>query len=448
MAAPAPVPAPVAELRAVAAKHKPGVAPSERWPDCTDLAKGDRKVLDAQLHQFVDAQHPDEHEADASMENMAFVIQLGCREPDGTVYATVAADRISKAKGAFSTRRNYVLALKGHTVTIVAERTSTASFDWMEWADEGGFQLIAQMDLDHDGKRDLLYADYHHEGGAMSGDEQLIAVLGNGKRTELAQLRDPQGEVIVNKHLVLGAHSRYGDVTVYACLGTDLRMARCPEAAVAQRAADRNAAIDRLAGLENELPDREQLASDLALLGEKRPDLVALMPETTAAQRAGRHVAAFLASKDLDPKFTTLFTQPDPEAHRYLAQLGSQLGDSPCVVTELSPDLNARLVAWAKKQGADPGLIVVAAECGNYAWVQYFRANDPDGHEFLMLDEGHDVRPVQKFKTESLENPMGAHSYIGHFFMHGATVVGYVIHGKNLVVIADGKVVAQSHGEL
>ncbi|MFT3696777.1 MAG: hypothetical protein QM831_26785 [Kofleriaceae bacterium] len=376
---------------------------------CAPVSATDKKALEIDVKAFIDHAHPTEKpHADEYTPGLGWVFTVGCREATGAVYVDVSQDRVGKTE---RHRRNYVLSVaRDHQVTVIEESTSTITDDWMEWADEGRLAVIAQLDLDGDGKRDLIFSHHEHEGGSMDGYDSLVALLGTGKRVPLVTVTNLASQTVGDHELVIGAHDRDSDRTVFTCVMKDFTIARCPAAVKPQQRADRNWKSD--------------------------------------ATPARQHVIAFLESKNLDDVGNRLFVHTHPEVATYLDQIASQLGDTRCKPAPLADDTKAKLTAWAMKQGADGSTLTIAEECGSYAWVQYLRRGDPDVYEFLMSTSGAEPTKVQKFKSDvNLDGPMPrTHSYIGSFFTHGATIVGWVLRGENLYVIANGKTVATSHG--
>ena len=205
------------------------------------------------------------------------------------------------------------------------------------------------------------------------------------------------------------------------------------------------------ARLPGRTPDRDLAVEWLGTLGGKgSAALLAALPATTPRQKAERHVASFLVSKQLDDAFQTLFEQPHPEAIAYFDQLASQLGDKPCTPAPLTDATRAKLNAWIAKQDDHPEMIELTAECGTYAWVEWNHRGDPDRNELLIGLDGPEPVRVAKFKQDPILGPSrsAGHVYEGAFFQHGGVTVGIVIRGKNVSVIANDKVVAQSHGEI
>jgi hypothetical protein len=111
--------------------------------------------------------------------------------------------------------------------------------------------------------------------------------------------------------------------------------------------------------------------------------------------------------------------------------------------------MSAAADAWIARQDDHPEMIELTAECGTYAWVEWNHRGEPERNELLVGLDGPEPVRVAKFKRDPIDGPIRSqdHVYDGAFFQHGDVTVGFVIRGKNLLVIANDKV-AQSHGEI
>jgi hypothetical protein len=320
----------------------------------------------------------------------------------------------------------------------------------MEWADEGRLAAVTKIDLDGDGATDLVWTDHQHEGGDISTWDSLSVRFATGKTAPIVRVKNLADARVVNGQLVVAGQERSDARTIYGCVGKGLRVAPCAAAASLQRAADQLDLATKLDSL-NEPPDHDLAVAWLGTLGVKgSAALLAALPATTPRQKAERDVASFLVSKQLDDAFQAVFEQPHPEAIAYFDQLASQLGDKPCTPAPLTDATRAKLNTWIAKQDDHPEMIELTAECGTYAWVEWNHRGDPDRNELLVGLDGPESVRVAKFKQDSTigEGRSAGHVYEGAFFQHGDVTVGVVIRGKNLSVIANDKVVAQSHGEI
>jgi len=440
----APAPAALAELAAIGAK-RPAAQPHEIKPICTRLAKADAAALKQRVLAWIDQQHPEEQPAPDTVE----LVFTACKSGSGAI-ADISQDRIKRKGDRFATRRNYIVRATGDKLETIAERQSTATNSWMEWADEGRLRFVTELDVDGDGAVDLVWSDFNHEGGAVSTDDTFYLRLPSGKDRMIARVRELSDERVVDGRLVLAGRPRDDLRPRYACVGTDLRVAPCAASVAAQRAVDRADIAAKLAGLTT-APDHDQVVDWLATLGVTAgPALLAALPATTPQQRAERHVAAFLTSQRLDETFQEVFDQPHPEATAFFDQLATQLGDARCTPTPLTDPVRAKIADWIGKQDKAPEAIELTPECGMYAWVEWNHKGDQDRNEVLVALDGPAPVKVAKFKQDpAFDGPRPpGHQYDGIFFQHGDTTVGFVIRSGNVSVIANDKVVAQSHGEI
>src|SRR3569623_2378319 len=148
--------------------------------DCAAVPAPERKRIRKAVTQWMDKRNPGEKDAPASLEGVGG-IAIGCADPDG-VLVSVGDDRIGKreVEGYKAFRRNFVLRVAGDQIDVIADRTSTASMNWMEWADEGGYGTVGTLDFDGDGKRDTIYLDEEHEGGAMHDHSSVMVRTAGG----------------------------------------------------------------------------------------------------------------------------------------------------------------------------------------------------------------------------------------------------------------------------
>src|SRR5262249_55849046 len=152
------------------------------------------------VRTWLDAQHAGDKPRQES--EHAFSLAVGCRDPKGFVPVGVAQDR---GKGADATRWNYILRVSATAIEELDSRTSTASDHWEEWADEGGLELVAQVDLDGDGALDIVIGHYEHEGGSSMSYTGLVAQLASGKTVDIARAGSLVDVQLVQGQLVVGA---------------------------------------------------------------------------------------------------------------------------------------------------------------------------------------------------------------------------------------------------
>jgi hypothetical protein len=413
---------------------------------CAAVARVEQKRITKLVRRWIDAQHPDEGLAPTDRDGMDEVIGIGCGDPDG-VLVSAAMDRRKKKGEPEQTRRNYVLRVNGDHVEVIAERTSTPSIYWMEWADEGAFQGIGTLDLAGDGRRDTIYVDYEHEGGASHTHSDVTVRSADGVVSELAAITDAPGVFVVNGKLVVGAVDDEHHHSYWRCIDKDRQITACPEATTSQRLA---AKYDALARLEDSATwNREQLAADFATLGIKgHADLVAAMPERSPEDRLRADVEQFLiASHQYDPA-DALIHRHHVEAARYFTQIANQLGDQACTVPALTDEVTKAVTAWVARQAHQDLPLAIQPDCGTYVWTTYVNAKQDAQIEVLLTVSGSTVTKVLGFPGQMFEGP-GTQGFVhqGAFFAHGTTLLGLVIADTKIYAIANGKVVGTRTGQ-
>ncbi|HET9991552.1 MAG TPA: hypothetical protein VFQ65_23645 [Kofleriaceae bacterium] len=451
--APAPVLAPakpdlavMAKITALAqaARKRVEKAPVQIVSTCDAVASGEQKRITKLVRAWIDAQHPDERLAITDRDGMESLIGIGCAEPDG-VLVSAAMDRRSTKAGRAEVRRNYVVRVSGESVELVAERNSTPSIDWMEWADEGGLGEVGTLDFDGDGRRDTIYLDLEHEGGATHSHATVMLRSAGGAVSQIATITDAPGAFLVNGKLVVGAVDEEQHHTYWRCIDKDRQITSCPEAVASQRISDTYDALARLD--DTSTWNRDQLASDFATLGIKgHDDLVAAMPERSPDDRLRRHVEQFLiATNQYDPADARI-ERTHVEAARYFGQLASQLGDQACTVPALADDVRETVTAWVARQAHQDLPLAIQPDCGNYVWTTYFKGEAQI--EVLLTVAGSTVTKVVSFPGEVFEGP-GTQGFVhqGGFFAHGTALVGLVITDTKIYAIANGKVVGTRTGQ-
>jgi hypothetical protein len=415
---------------------------------CMVPTKSEAADLKKRTVAWIDQQFPDERQAEKSeIEGMELVFSAGCKDGKAT-FVSVGQDRKLK-KADHPLRRNFILRITGDTIEQVAARTSTFSPYWMEWADEGSYSVLGMLDLDGDGASDLVWSDNEQEGGSRSTWSNVSVRFATGKAAASFVRVANLFEVSVSgsQLVVAGKASEYTR-PIHACVGKDLRVASCAAAAPLQRASDKTDAANQLADL-TEMPDHDLAVSWLGAIGVKAPaDVIAALPATTPIEKAQRHVEAFLEAKQLDETFQGVFSQPHPEATAYFTQLAAQLGDKACTPTPLTDATRAKLTTWIGKQDKQPEQIELSPECGTYAWAAWNRKGDPDRTESLVAVDGSEPVRIAKFPIVFEQGPVVDHHLTSQFFQHGDTVLGVVIRNSNLAVIANNKIIAQSHGNI
>lgn len=444
LADPAPATDVMPKLTAIGKRAQPKSTASS--VSCTQPTKSEAAELKKRTVAWIDQQFPDERQAEKSeIDGMELVFGAGCKDGQAT-FVSVGQDRKLK-KGDNPLRRNFILRITGDTIEQVAARPSTYSNYWMEWADEGGYSILAMADLDGDGASDLVWSDDEHEGGSRSTSASVSVRFATGKSASIVRVANLTDARAIAGQLVLAGKDNEYARPIYACVGKDLLLARCAATAALQRASDKIDAANQLANL-TDVPDHDLAVSWLATLGVKAPDVIAALPATTPVQKAQRHIEAFLEAKQLDASFRQVFLQPHPEASAYLTKLAAQLGDKACTPTPLTDAARTKLTTWIGKQDKQPVQVELAPECGTYAWAAWSRKGDPDRTESLVTLAGAEPVRVAKFPIVLEQGPVNDHHLTSQFFQHGDTVIGVVIRNNNLAVIANDKIVAQSHGDI
>lgn len=458
-----------AELRSIAAKYPPPKA--QRWqpaagPGCTAPSAAERAAAMKRAFAWIDQQHPDEvgsHQVTNGSSEV--VMNIGCKDAAGAVVLDVSQDRDVRQKtdGFTERRRNYVLKLSAAAIDVIAQDTSDSTQAWMEWADEGRISLLAQLDVDGDGALDIVYSDHEHEGGAMGTFDSVHVRFATGVLGEAGSVKNLADSQIVSKRFVVAGSTR-DDARLYACLGADLHFSPCAASKAPQAEADRHAIIERFSRATPEnLPDREQLAMDLAALGTRAPrraQLVAAAPATAPDIHVQRKTIAFLVNAGLlEPApMPEVFTQRHAEAQTYLDGLATKLGDTTCAVSPLTAAETAKARAWVTKQDEKASAIEIApAPCGPYTWVSWWPQNNPDNKRRQAL-LGRDGTRIIGMTYEPMDGPQTQRdegfSIIQRWFSHDGAIVGIVIggedartHAQSLFVISNGKVVASTKGD-
>ncbi|MEP6860985.1 MAG: hypothetical protein ABJE66_10215 [Deltaproteobacteria bacterium] len=427
-----------------AARKRLDKTPFAAGATCDAVPGPEQKRITKLVRTWINTQHPDERLGESYAEGTEEEVSVGCAEPEG-VLVTVAMDRADKKTKRSTVRRNYVLRIDGERVEVVADRTSTPSIDWMEWADEGSLGAVGTVDFDRDGKRDTIYVDQQHEGGAMHQHTAVMLRTADGTVTQLATITDLPDIELVNGKLVVGAIDDQHHQTYFRCLDKDRQITSCPEAAPVQRWFDKYNALARID--DHSAWNREQLAADFATAGIKgHAELIAAMPVLAPDARLRRDVEQFLiATNQYDPADERI-ERTHGEAGVFFDQLGRQLGDQKCSVTALTDDVKKAVTKWVERQAHQDMPPAIEPDCGNYVWTTFFKK---DGQvEALLAVADAKVTKVITFAGEIYEGP-GSQGFVhqGGFFMHGPTLVGLVFEGTTIHAIVDGKAIAKRTGQ-
>lgn len=415
---------------------------------CTRPTAKELVAIRAKLIAWIDHTYPNERSTGEPE------LQVGCKDPDGLV-VEAHVDR-GKKKTKAERSRWWILRVGNAATTVIAERTSSATENWMEWEQEGMLDVLALADLDGDGSRDILYTRTEHEGGATSSDWDLTARLATGERKVIA-MHGTLDVIPQDGQPVLAIGQSYEHL-MYRCIGHDLALTTCPAAVAVRRKQAVFELAQKYSGIQAAaLPDREQLADDLAMLGVAKVDrtrLAAAVPAPTPLQRAQRHVAAFVAKVDADDDLGPLQGRPHAIAESYFASLRNQLGDTPCPTAGLSAADTKRLASWLDAQPVPKKMMrqatSISPACGAYAWVGWDEfSNQPASgagiHREVLLALDAGLTRVLALQVEATGDPTSSpDTHRDSMFRHGATVVIAVQHGDKLDVIANNKVVAHS----
>jgi hypothetical protein len=427
----------------------------------------------SRIGAWIDRQYPRER----SVPDFPLAIAAGCKTRQGIV-VDAHAERGPRTKDPLATiRRTFVLRVSPGQIEKLAEKQAEGSDRAMEWSDEGSVETLALVDLDGDGVQDVVIDHLEHEGGAIhSGYTIEVLRSRNAARVQVASfygdlsvVGNPTGPLV----LAVGSTDVNHE---YACLGDDLKLARCPAAEVARLASKRLEIADRYARLQaSEVPDRDLLADELGILGvaaAERAPLLAAAIATTAGQRAEREVARFVAQTEgTDPLRALLQPEaPRTVAQAYFAELRSELGDVRCIAPKLSPATKARAVAWVRAHTVEldresgqcpatgpcareaPAAIAVTPACGPYFWVAWddsSKAHTTDGEQHHIVLFGDAMTRLVTHADQGTFDPQVPAATVldAVFFHHGDAVVGTIlVDEKSAVVVSDSKVVETRQG--
>lgn len=348
-------------------------------------------------------------------------LRFGCDELTGTI-----VDVHVDTTGAGSDGHWWTLRVAPDRVERLVDVTGMSSQDWMEWSYEISAATVALVDLDGDGRLDVVSARDGREGGAPEHTIELSAVTTRtGKHHVIATVGNDVEAVPGLASLVVAITGR--DHTVYRCIGADLALGTCPDVATArmnQRAKD---AATELA-FAKEVPDREQLAADLSALGVFEPALLAAAPPTTREQHAGRDIARWLADQHGDRTDAELADAAAADEAAYELALDVALGVTPC-----GPTTKAMLAA--ARAGHASGVATPA--CGPYVWVTW--TYDAMFVQQLVLVRGGRATPILRDEELAMETPFGDQPpvFTGAFHRDGAAIVRF----NRVDVVAGGQVV-------
>jgi hypothetical protein len=353
-------------------------------------------------------------------------LRFGCDELTGTI-VDVHVDTTGAHRGGYW----WTLRVAPDRIERLVEVRGMSTMDWMEWSSETSATTVALADLDGDGRLDVVSARDSHEGGATEHDIELSAITArSGKRHVIAALGNDVEAVPGLPSLVVAITGR--DHTVYRCIGNDLALGTCPDIVTArQQARARDAARELVYA--NALPDREQLAAELAALGIFDPALLAAAPPTTREQHAQRDIARWLAERRGERTDAELDAAGAADEAAYELALDVALGDTPC-----GPTTKAMLAA--ARAGHATGIATPA--CGPYVWVTW--TYDTTRVQQLVLVRGGRATPILRGEDPANQDPTWEPEPMltGAFHQGGAAIV----RAGRVDVVAGGEVVANQTG--
>lgn len=433
--------------------------------DCVRPTDAERAAIRTRTATWIDRGFPNE-KADAKDQ---LEINWGCRDDAGIVI-DANADRTARASEHRRIGRWWILRVTPEAITTLAEVTSTAKTDWMEWADETTVHASMLADLDGDRVRDIVWSLTAHEGGAMRSHYTFNAWRSTTRKSEqivIAPNDDIETELVDGRFVMtFSAFDSETEQRTYRCLAASLVLEDCPAARTVQRRDAARELADKYGRKSGELPDRDQLALELEVLGvapAARERLLAAARATTAAERMQRRVAAALATvRDPDPMFDVQQV-PHPAAVAHFAEVRAALGVTPCIAgSAVSASEKARMLAAAKVMRT-PGLvresITVTRLCGGYVYVGWIANPDEEArmggpgtyHErvqFLGASSVTELLAVEAGADWNMAQGQVGPSMVATFVMASdGTMLGLLNRFENgVVAVANGAVVGTRSG--
>jgi hypothetical protein len=351
-------------------------------------------------------------------------LRFGCDELTGTIVDVHVDTAGEHGQGYW-----WTLRVRPDRIQRIVEVTGESSQDWMEWSQEVDAQTLALADLDGDGRLDVVSDRSEHEGGSTEYENDLFAITArSGRRTALGHF-DTDVTAMPGLSSLVVAIGDADDYKVFRCIGRDLTLGTCPDIALARMNQRAMAAANRLAGADD-MPDREELAADLAALGIFDPALLAAAPPTTREQHAERDIARWRAEQRGERSDADLAAIYAIEDAAYEIALDVALGDTPC-----GPTTKAMLAA--ARAGHVSGVATPA--CGPYVWVTW-RHDDTMRVQQLVLVRGGRATPILRGEDEVQPAPTWEPEPMltGAFHPGGAAIV----QNGRVDVVAGGEVVA------
>jgi hypothetical protein len=433
-------------------KAHPIAAHSETWiaadGACLRPTGAEQKQLRARVAAWIDQTYSDEKP------HGQIEMRYGCEDATGIVVEG-NVDRVTKDKHA-TKNRGWILRIADDSITPIDERTSTAKENWMEWANEGTLTVLALIDLDHDGAREVVWTNTEHEGANITSDYTVTTLMHRDARP-VATVHGFLDATLIDHTVVfsIGAHDEH---VGYRCLTPALALAHCAAATTAEMIQ----IADEFVAKTEDQSNREVIAEKLAKLHlpeTERTTILDAIIEAPATEHVRHDLATFLERSQTDGDLDTELV-PHAEAQTYFAGLSAQLGDAACVTPQLLAEearatLNEWVVAQRTKGHRAVSNVVISAACEPYVWAAWddFKSDDSGTRHEVLLLIVPDIQKVVEFTSPANLNAQEGPNimHVAKFFRHGDTIVGSVIHtGENaieLLAIANGHVVAKRRGE-
>jgi hypothetical protein len=354
-------------------------------------------------------------------------LRFGCDELTGTIVDVHVDTAGQHGQGYW-----WTLRVRPDRIQRIVEVTGESSQDWMEWSQEVDAQTLALADLDGDGRLDVVSDRSEHEGGSMEYANDLFGITArSGRRTALGHF-DTDVTAMPGLPSLVVAIGDADDYKVFRCIGKDLTLGTCPDIALARMNVRATSAANRLAGAD-EIPDREELAADLAALGIFDPALLAAAPPTTREQHAERDIARWRAEQRGERTDAELDAAGAVEEAAYELALDVALGHTPC-----GPTTKAMLAV--ARAGHASGVATPA--CGPYVWVTW--TYETTRVQQLVIVRGGRATPILRGEDPVDDDPTmePAPMLTGAFHQGGAAI----LRDGRVDVVAGGEVVANQTG--